>query len=183
VNTPRNEKPISKKTFYWCVNIHQNSYHYSLHVKTLVLGCLSRWKFNNASWIHSSSGTLEILFFFGLSDWWSFLARMMPSSNAMHPPCTRARDVGWEALPQIVTYQPLEFHKLVSRLLRVKECFWWNVWRLCCWCTIQVLVFESIWWIEGPLVWFALVFCFANLKRWKVSQIITKLLHNYVLHK
>ncbi len=76
----------------------------ALRVKTLVLGCLSRWKSNNASWTRSYLGTLEILLSFYLSAWRSFLARMMASSNAMHPPCARVGDVGWEASsPQTVT--------------------------------------------------------------------------------
>ncbi len=75
----------------------------ALRVRVLVLGCFSWWKSNNASWICSCSSTLEILLSFDLSAWWSFLARTMPSSNAMHPPCAKAGDVGWKASPQIVT--------------------------------------------------------------------------------
>jgi hypothetical protein len=68
--------------------------------------------------------------------YWSFLARMMASSNAMHPPCPRLRDWGEMHRCKLWHCPSLEFPKLVSCLPRVEGCFLWNVRWICCWHTM-----------------------------------------------
>jgi hypothetical protein len=125
---------------------------------------------------------LEFWLSLDLSAWWSFLARMMASSIAMHPTLSQIWCHGVRCIAtncNIANYLsfPSWFcvHSMSNGVLR--EMFKLG---MCCWHTIQSQVLENLWWLEGPLAWSAPVWCSANLERQKASRLINKSFCCYV---
>jgi hypothetical protein len=133
-NSLGNENPITNKTFDCCISTCRNSYYVSFVCEsicpsmpfcpTMFVGSVLTW----APW--------RFNFLLAWVFYWSFLARMMASSNAMHPPCPRFRDWGEMHHHKLWHCPPLEFPKLVSCLSCVEGCFLWNIWWICCWHTM-----------------------------------------------